>query len=272
MRDPLGAAARRLGWTPGQAWTVVPGLVLAVPVLLASVLGVAGRTAPGASAAPVQSPLPLPLPLPSPQPVAAPSAPLPDGVVPALPVGPAAPVPVLPPPPGLLPGLVPLAPEPSPAQPSAAPRPSAAASPRPLAVAAAGWTSTVGDDATVPATDLPVQAGPAGEVARSWVRLSGQGEVLLLPADNAPGAGFGGPVAGARACQTSTTAWTPGRAQAQAPPFDAQRCVTGTLAGGTWSFDLSSFPDVTGAGITLLPEPASPLPFRIAFRTSLENL
>lgn len=273
MRDVVAALGDRLGWTPAQAWTVVPGLAVVVPVVVATVVGVLGQPAPEPAAA---LGLPVPAAPGAVAPTPAPEAPVvPPAVVPDLPV------PVAVAPPALLPGLVlPAAPGPRPgpgtAQPSApapATRPSALPSPEPLRVTDNGSTSTVGADPTLPAGDLPVQAGPLGEVARSFVRLSGSGRVLRLALDATPGATYGEAAAGVRACPNTDARWLSGSGQspAAAPPVDEPRCVPGTSSDGTWSFDVSAFPDLTGAGLSLLPDPAGPAPYRLAFRTSLED-
>ncbi len=268
MRDVVAAAGARLGWTPGQSWTVLPGLALSAPVLVASVVGVLGQSPPT-----VLPTLSLPAPAAAP-PVRPPAAP----VAPALPDAPALPPPgalALPPDvgPGLLPGVLPAAPAERPAEDEGPPAPTTSPAPVELVVSDSGYASALGADPTVPGGTLPVQAGPTGELARSFLRLSRRTEVLRLSLDPSQGASYGEAVGGVRACQNVAADWASGGGQqlAAAPEVDAARCVTGVRDGDAYAFDLAALPDPVGAGLSLLSDPAGPAPFRLVFRTLLED-
>ena len=265
MTDPMLALSRRIGTTPGQAWTLSIGTLLAAVLLgtsLPPVLDGRGQLLPVADGAPVEpggaltglapaAPPTVPLPLAPPVVTALPGAPLP--------------VPQLPTPAPLPPAPAPSLPAPSDVSPAPPPSP---AVPRPVVPGSLrvvdGGVSTP-DPATpgLPADGLPVSARAGGEAEVAHVRLAGSGTTLALRVDSTVGAGE------VQACPHTTADWTAARPQPRTP-FDPGACVTGVVVAGVITFDLREVPGRSSrTGLALSPVPtADPVPssFRLVLR------
>ena len=149
------------------------------------------------------------------------------------------------------------------------------APPAPLRIVAKAWaTQTAGTpvaSAGVPAGSLPVGKRLGQDDKRSFVRLSGEDDVLVLAEDSAGSRTTTGAV-GVQACQITDVAWRDGEAMTfdQAPKYDARSCVAGTRAdSGIWTFDLSGIPTrADQRGFALLPAAGSSVDFQVAMRAA----
>lgn len=126
---------------------------------------------------------------------------------------------------------------------------SAPAEPVPLRVVGKLWAARTGGTPVasqgVPPGTLPV-AFRATDDKVSFVRLAGDGTSLGFAVDPAGTRETSGPIK-LQACKVTKT-WSDGEGipLQDAPTFDANKCVEGTLsASGVWLFDLSSFSDRT---------------------------
>lgn len=138
-----------------------------------------------------------------------------------------------------------------------------------------GWATTGAGTpaarANVPPDTLPVAASAGGSTTRrSFVRLQGSGNVLVLRLKSDAGATVNDAAAAVLACAITDEGWMPREAIAleAAPPFDPKRCVSGARQNdGSWRFDLGVFADRSGrAGFTLIPDPArATAPFQLAY-------
>lgn len=235
-------AARVLGCTDGQVWTL--GLTIVVAAVLLPATLPAGLRPHGdvviriASAPAAAGPL-----APAPGPVALPPVP---GVLPPIPL----------PQPGLQPQPQPQAqPEPAPSGPTPVPTSDRTppASEQPLQVVQAGWYDADSEAAVrqqlTPPGDLPVSADRGARAATSVLRLSGNAPNLLLMPNGTPVVGT--PVL--ELCRNATADWTGFDAMpvSQAPAV-TKECVRGTVDGARWSFALDELgaPDAA-TGFTL---------------------
>lgn len=144
-----------------------------------------------------------------------------------------------------------------------------------LSVRGSGWASQNGNTPVVGGSSVPNGTLPVsrllGETEKaSFVRLSGTGAMLVLAEDPR---GARGPVGGqalVQACRITDPGWqeTEGGSLAAAPRFDSQRCAIGRRGdGGTFSFDLSAFPErADNAGFALVPAPGGAIDFQVTFR------
>jgi hypothetical protein len=152
------------------------------------------------------------------------------------------------------------------------------AAPQPLVILASAWaTSTAGTPLAasgVPNGTLPVGKRVGQDDKRSFVRLTGTKTVLALAEETSgnrtPPSTATGPI-GVRACQV-TADWEPadGETFAQAPTYDASRCVAGVRSdNGSWRFDLASFFTRTDRrGFALVPTADAAVDFQVTFQTS----
>ncbi|MDQ3108248.1 MAG: hypothetical protein M3Q68_10640 [Actinomycetota bacterium] len=103
----------------------------------------------------------------------------------------------------------------------------------------------------------------------AFVRLTGTATSFkLLPHEDASGQ-RSAPSAQLQACQITTPDWqkAEGQAIADAPKWDCAVSILGKMAtDGSWTFDLSVFPERSDArGFALLPA-GDALDFQVAFR------
>lgn len=141
----------------------------------------------------------------------------------------------------------------------------------PLTVRGAGWATRI------PATPVPTDSVPEGtfpvanrlgSVDRvSFIRLAGDATTLVLTEDSEASREALGPGAVA-ACPIEDDGWAeePGQSFDDAPTWSEDTCVAGTETDGRWTFDLSSFDDITGdAGFALVPTVDAPADFQVGF-------
>lgn len=276
MSDPMTLLARRIGTTPGQAWTLSLGFLLAVLLLTTSLPPVLDQRAaprPVAAALPTEAPQALsgsPVPDAATEPgvtepgVADPLAPL----EPLLPAPPAAPLL----PPALREPFSPAAP--APAAGGAPPAPFALPPPPPavaaLTVREGGWSVSGAPTAAVPKDGLPVGALLGSERERAYVRLTGTGTDLVLALVDDEGASVNPTDAAVRACRILDAGWTAQR-PGPAVEFDPEDCVAAEPApDSTFRFGLAAYPDRTGpAGFALVLDGSAPTTpprtFRLTF-------
>ena len=151
-----------------------------------------------------------------------------------------------------------------------------AATPTPLKIVTAAWASAQAGTplaATgVPEGSLPVGRRPGFENDKvAFVRLSGTETTLtLVPHDDATGQ-RSADAAQIHACRITTPAWAKAEAQSldEAPKWDCAVAAVGQREeDGSWSFDLSSFPDRDSiTGFALVPAGAG-LDFQVAFKVA----
>lgn len=144
---------------------------------------------------------------------------------------------------------------------------------RPLRVTEAAWASAQAGTplaATgVPEGALPIGRRPGFDLDKaSFVRLSGGATVLrLVPHEDAAGH-RNGETAGIQACRLTSADWQKAEAQSfdEAPKWDCGVSVLGVRAeDGSWTFDLSVFPNrADDQGFALLPA-GSAIDFQVAF-------
>lgn len=269
MSDPMTLLARRIGTTPGQAWTLSLGILLAVLLLTTSLPPVLDQRAaprPVAAALPTEAPQALPG---SPVPGAATE---PGGAEPGAvqePFPPAAPAPLLPP--ALIEPFAPAPPAASaggaPPVPTALPPPPPAASA--LTVREGGWSVSGPPTTGVPEDGLPVGALLDSEREQAYVRLAGTGTDLVLALVDDEGASVNPAGAAVRACRILDADWTAQR-PGPAVDFDPDDCVAAEPGpDSTFRFDLAAYPDRTGpAGFALVLDDSAPTPprtFRLTF-------
>jgi hypothetical protein len=143
----------------------------------------------------------------------------------------------------------------------------------PLHITRAAWASAQAGTplATtgVPAGSLPVGRRPGFDVDKvAFVKLSGGSTSLkLLPHEDSTG--VRNPTGAAiQACRITTPGWAAAEAQSveEAPAWDCAVAVLGKRAeDGTWTFDLSVFPDrADERGFALVPT-GSELDFQVTF-------
>jgi hypothetical protein len=146
---------------------------------------------------------------------------------------------------------------------------------QPLRVVAKAWASrTAGTplaaNGVTPGT-LPVGVRAGQDDKLSFVRLSGDEDILRLSEDPAGAREVQGPVA-VRACQVTASGWKEGEAIAidTAPAYDAGACVEGVRRPeGFWLFDLTTFADRTDdRGFALVPGEAGGVDYQVAFKAS----
>lgn len=255
----MTVVARRLGTTPGQAWTLSVGAVVAATLLLTSLPPVLDqRSAPRLALAAEAPSGGLTGLAPAPPPVAPPPPPAPAPVdtvaAPLLPPSLALPDSFPAAPPEQL-GTTPEAGTPPPLD---LPPPA----PDPLTVRAAGYSST--DTAALAVAGVPDDGVPVGaelgqEREQAYVRLAGTGTDLRLSLSEESGANVNAGQAALRACRITAATWT---AQRPGPvvPFDAEDCVPGVRQqDGGFLFGLAGFPDRTGPhGFALVVDPDAP--------------
>lgn len=146
----------------------------------------------------------------------------------------------------------------------------------PLKVTTAAWASAQAGTplaATgVPAGSLPVGRRPGFETDKvAFVRLTGTATTLtLVPHEDAAGQ-RSGDTAEIQACRITTAGWSKAEAQSmdEAPKWDCAVAAMGKRGeDGSWTFDLSSFPDRSGAtGFALIPA-GTGLDFQVAFKVA----
>lgn len=164
----------------------------------------------------------------------------------------------------------PAAPAPAPPNPSA---PSDQGPTAPLSIVVGGYTSRTGGtpftDPTVPEGGLPVAAKTGQDDKRSFVRLTGEAEVLHLELVEDAGANQFPQEAVVAACPIASSDWEPpdGDPLGSGPSYDCERGVQSKRSdGGTFIFDLSSFPDRGGAhGFALVPSTEAGPTFQVVF-------
>jgi hypothetical protein len=147
--------------------------------------------------------------------------------------------------------------------------------PAPLRIVAKAWaTQAAGTPlatAGVPSGSLPVGKRLGQDDKRSFVRLAGEDDVLVLAEDSAGSRTTTGAL-GVQACQITDVAWRDGEAMTfdQAPKYDARSCVAGTRAdNGIWTFDLSGIPSrADQRGFALVPGAGSSVDFQVALRAA----
>lgn len=143
--------------------------------------------------------------------------------------------------------------------------------PVPLQIVGSTWASRTGGTPLakqdVPDGVLPV-AFRATDDKRSFVKLAGDGTSLGFAVDAAATRETSGPIK-VQACKV-TEAWENGEALPlqDAPAFDPNKCVQGTLsASGIWIFDLSSFSDRTDdKGFALVAGTGAGVEWQVAFK------
>jgi hypothetical protein len=143
----------------------------------------------------------------------------------------------------------------------------------PLQVTRSAWASAQAGTplaATgVPAGSLPVGRRPGFEIDKvAFVKLSGGSSSLkLLPHDDSAGTRNASGAA-IQACRVTTPGWAAAEAQSleEAPAWDCAVAVLGKRADdGSWTFDLSVFPDrADERGFALIPT-GSDLDFQVTF-------
>ena len=147
----------------------------------------------------------------------------------------------------------------------------AAPAPKPLQVVGRLWAGRTGGtplaEEGVPEGTLPVGARVQDD-RLSFVRLAGDGTALGLAEDPEGRRDTNGP-AKVQACKV-TEPWSDGEGipLQDAPAYDPNKCVEGTLsASGVWLFDLSSFSDRTDdRGFVLRPGAGAGLEWQVALR------
>ena len=148
-----------------------------------------------------------------------------------------------------------------------------AAAAQPLHIVTAAWASAQAGT-PVAATGVPEGALPVGrrpgfaQDKVSFVRLAGTATSLkLLPHTDATGQ-RSAESAQIQACRITSPGWSEAQAQAMAdaPTWDCGVAVQGVRAGdGSWTFDLTVFPDRAGAnGFALVPV-GDALDYQVAF-------
>lgn len=152
----------------------------------------------------------------------------------------------------------------------------AAVTPTPLRVETAAWASaqagTPVASTGVPEGSLPVGRRPGFETDKvSFVRLAGTATTLtLVPHGDAAGQRNAGS-AQIQACRITTAGWTKKEAQSmgEAPKWDCAVAAVGQRAAdGSWTFDLSGFPERSGSsGFALVPAGAG-LDYQVAFKVT----
>lgn len=143
--------------------------------------------------------------------------------------------------------------------------------PKPLRIVGSTWATRTGGTPLakqdVPDGTLPV-ASQVTDSKRSYVRLAGDGTALGFTEEPTGRQENAGP-AKVQACKV-TEAWEDGEAipLTEAPEFDANKCVQGTVsASGVWLFDLSSFPDrADDKGFALVPGEGAGVEWQVAFK------
>lgn len=151
------------------------------------------------------------------------------------------------------------APAPSASSTTEPPRTTTTVPPTPLLIRASGWsTRTSGTPVAsrgVPAGALPVGMMFGAEDKLSFVRLSGTATTLRLQL--AAPEGQRTPQAAKIVACPITSDWQPAEAMSfnEDPEFDCKTSAAGQLQpDGSWSFDLSAFPDIAGdKGFALTP-------------------
>jgi hypothetical protein len=146
---------------------------------------------------------------------------------------------------------------------------------QPLRVVAKAWaTRTAGTPLAtngVPAGTLPVGTRAGQDDKLSFVRLSGDEDVLRLTED-ATGARTIVGAATVQACLIKDAGWPEGEAIAiaDAPQPDAGSCVEGTRSTeGIWSFDVAAIAKPTDErGFALRPGAGAGADFQVAFKVS----
>jgi len=130
----------------------------------------------------------------------------------------------------------------------------------PLTISEAGYATATRGVPTVPAQDLPVGSVAGVVTQESFLRFSGQAQVLHLSVDTAASSGV--ETAHPVICPMETETWQPLRDApiTAAPPFDCASAVAGVRSpDGGWTFDLGRFTDRAGSrGFALVPMPAMP--------------
>ena len=276
MSDPMMLLARRIGTTPGQAWTLSLGFLLAVLLLTTSLPPVLDQRAaprPIAAALPTEAPQAL-LGQPVPDAATEPGVTDPGGPDPLAPLEPLLPAPPAAPllPPALGEPFSPAAP--APAAGGAPPAPFALPPPPPavaaLTVREGGWSVSGPPTAAVPKDGLPVGALLGSEREQAYVRLTGTGTELVLALVDDEGASVNPAGAAVRACRILDAGWTAQR-PGPAVDFDPGDCVAAEPGpDSTFRFGLAAYPDRTGsAGFALVLDGSAPTTpprtFRLTF-------
>lgn len=133
-----------------------------------------------------------------------------------------------------------------------------------------GWATraagTPAETVGVPEGSLPVGNRLGQTDKASFLRLGGDWQSLALAVDPDGTAGIGEPTV--QACAITTAAWEPlaGSSFAEAPEWNPDDCVAGVAAatGDEWTFAIGGLDQ--RFGVALVPGPAAPVEFQIAFR------